>query len=321
MEKRRLGKTGLDVSVIGLGLWAIGGKDWGSTDDRESLTTIDAALEAGITFFDTADVYGDGHSERLLGTAMKGRRDRFIVATKIGWTGFDDARKCSAYDTVDKLVAGVEGSLRRLNTDYVDVIQRHIDYPDPTVDVFLEGFHVLQNAGKVRGYGLSTSDFAFLRQFNGDGGCGTLQVDYSLLNRTPEAELLPYCRSKDIGVIVRGPLAMGILTGKFEAGTRFGENDFRRRWHETEQERKIYLDDLAKVERLRGLALDRSLTQLAIQFSIHDSAVTTSIPGAKTVHQLQENLAAASLQRLTAAEIAAIDAITPPGGGRRIWPA
>ena len=321
MEKRRLGKTGLEVSVIGLGLWAIGGKDWGPTDDRESLGTIDAALDAGITFFDTADVYGDGHSERLLGTAMNGRRDRFIVATKIGWTGFDEARKCSAYDTVDKLIAGVEGSLRRLNTDYFDVIQRHIDYPDPTVDVFLEGFQVLQNAGKVRGYGLSTSDFAFLRQFNADGGCGTLQVDYSLLNRTPEAEVLPYCRSKDIGVIVRGPLAMGILTGKFEAGTRFGENDFRRRWHESELERKIYLDDLAKVERLRGLAVDRSLSQLAIQFSIHDSAITTSIPGAKTVLQLRENLSAASLPPLTEAEIAAIDAITPPGGGRRIWPA
>jgi aryl-alcohol dehydrogenase-like predicted oxidoreductase len=321
MEKRRLGKTHLEVSVIGLGLWAIGGKDWGATDDRDSLGTIDAALDAGINFFDTADVYGDGHSELLLGEAMQGRRERFIVATKIGWIGFDEQRRCSGYTSPQQIIAGVEESLRRLRTDHVEVIQRHIDFPDPTAEVFLEGFQALQRAGKVRAYGLSTSDFAFLQQFNADGGCGTLQIDYSLLNRTPEAKILPYCQAQDIGVIVRGPLAMGILTGKFSAGTRFGENDFRRRWSESEEERKVFLEDLANVERLRPLATGRTLAQLALQFSIDHPAVTTSIPGAKTVAQLGENVAATGLPQLNAEARAEIGRIIPPGQGRKIWPA
>ncbi len=107
LETRILGRSGIQTTAMGLGLWAAGGGTWGPTDDRESLAAIDAAIEAGVTFFDSADVYGNGHSEELLGRAMKGRRSRFIVATKIGWMGFDGAKGCSAYDTVDKLVAGV----------------------------------------------------------------------------------------------------------------------------------------------------------------------------------------------------------------------
>lgn len=321
MEMRRLGKSGIRVSVIGLGLWAVGGQDWGPTDDGASLSTIDAALEAGINFFDTADAYGEGHSEELLGRAMQGRRDRFIVASKIGWINFDSERRSSAYDTVAKLVAGVESSLKRLKTDHIDVIQRHIDFPDPTVEVFLEGFQSLQEAGKVRAYGLSTSDDGFLRRFNSDGRCATLQIDYSLLNRTCEQEILPYCQAQDIGVIVRGPLAMGLLTGKFDPGARFGENDFRRRWIDSREEHEVFLEDLTKVDKLRSLTDGRSLAQLAIQFSIHHQAVATSIPGAKTVAQLRENVAAAQLPRLTAQELGIINGVTPAGGGRKIWPA
>jgi myo-inositol catabolism protein IolS len=113
IEERTLGKSGISVTKIGIGLWAIGGNMWGAVDDRESLSTIDAALDAGITFFDTADVYGAGHSEELLGRAMQGRRDKFIVATKIGWQNFDSERNQSAYDTVEKLIAGVESNLQR----------------------------------------------------------------------------------------------------------------------------------------------------------------------------------------------------------------
>ena len=241
IETRMLGKSGIEVTKTGIGLWAAGGSSWGSTDDRESLDAIDAALDAGITFFDTADVYGSGHSEDLLGQAMRGRRDRFIVATKIGWQGFDADRNQSAYDTVDKLVAGVETNLRRLQTDHVDVIQSHIDFREPTLEMFLEGFQKLQRDGKVRAYGVSTSDLEYLQAFNVDGGCATLQTDYSILNRTAENEILPYCQQHNIGVIVRGPLAMGILTGKFGQDTRFGEGDFRRRWHENLDEYQIFL--------------------------------------------------------------------------------
>ncbi|MGD8998603.1 MAG: aldo/keto reductase, partial [Anaerolineae bacterium] len=140
VEKRTLGKSGIEVTKMGFGLWAAGGDYWGPTEDREVLDAIDAALDAGINFFDTADVYGGGHSEELLGRAMKGRRERFVVATKIGWLNFDGDTETSAYDTVDKLVAGVESNLRRLQTDYIDVIQSHIDFRDPTMEVFVEGF-------------------------------------------------------------------------------------------------------------------------------------------------------------------------------------
>ena len=307
--------------MIGLGLWAVGGKDWGSTDDQDALTTIEAALEAGVNFFDTADVYGDGHSEELLGQAMQGRRAEFIVATKIGWIGFDDKRKASAYKSVKKLVAGVESSLGRLKTDHIDVIQRHIDHPDPTVDVFIEGFQKLQEDGKVRAYGLSTSDFDFFKRFNADGKCAALQIDYSILNRTPEADLFPYCQENDIGIIIRGPLAMGILTGKFTPDTRFGENEFRSRWHENPEEYAVYLEDLGKVERLRALTDGKTLAQLATQFSFNHPAVTTSIPGAKTVDQLKENLAAAEFPPFSDEEVELLSAITPEGGGRKIWPA
>ncbi len=321
LKNRTLGKSGLAVTEIGIGLWAIGGDAWGPTDDQDSLSTIDIALEAGITFFDTADVYGAGHSEELLGQAMKGRRDKFIVATKIGWRNFDSERNQTAYNTVEKLIAGVESNLRRLQTDYVDIIQSHIDFRDSTMEIFLEGFQKLQQDGKVLSYGVSTSDFEYLKAFNADGNCATLQTDYSILNRTAEAEIFPYCMENDIGVIVRGPLAMGILTGKFALDTQFREGDFRQRWQDNPEEHKTYLEDLAKVEKLRLLAHDRTLAQLALQFVMANPAVTVAIPGAKTTKQLKDNVGAALLPALTQEEMTQINAITPLGGGRKVWPA
>lgn len=321
IEKRVLGKSGIEVSVIGLGLWAIGGDEWGPTDDRESLSTIDLALEMGVNLFDTADVYGSGHSEELLGQAMKGRRDKFVVTTKIGWLGFDEERNRTAYDTVEKLIAGMESNLHRLRTDYVDLIQSHINFRDPTMEIFIKGFQKLQRDGKVRAYGVSTSDFDYLKAFNADGGCATLQIDYSILNRTAEAEIFPYCQEHNIGILVRGPLAMGILTGKLSPDTRFGPGDFRQRWHENPEEHQIFLDDLAKVEKLRPLAEGRTLAQLALQFVMAHPAVTAAIPGAKSRKQLRGNVGAAYIPRLTGAELAQIEAITPSGGGRKIWPA
>ncbi len=321
LNYRQLGKSGMMVSEIGMGLWAAGGDAWGSTDDQQILDAVDYALDAGINFFDTADVYGNGHSEELLGRAMLGRRDKFVVATKIGWFDFDGEKGQSAYTTVEKLIAGVESNLRRLDTDYIDVIQSHIDFRDPTMEIFVEGFKKLQRDGKVRAYGVSTSDFAYLQAFSADGNCATLQIDYSILNRTPEREIFPYCQEQNIGVIVRGALAMGILTGKYTPQTRFGEGDFRARWHENPEEYKVFLDDLRKVEALRSLAEGRTLAQLALQFTLAHPAVSTVIPGIKNVAQMEANLEAGLLRPLTEAELAQIAAIVPPGGGRKIWPA
>jgi aryl-alcohol dehydrogenase-like predicted oxidoreductase len=321
IEKRVLGKSGIEVTKLSLGLWAVGGDEWGAVDDRESLDLISAALDMGINFFDTADVYGLGHSEELLGQAMKGRRDQFVVATKIGWVGFDHQARVSVYDTADKVIAGVESNLRRLNTDYVDLIQYHIDFREPNMEAYIEGFQKLQAQGKVRSYGLSTSDFEYLQAFNADNLASTLQIDYSILNRTAEAEIFPYTLEKNLGVLVRGPLAMGILTGKFTPESTFGEGDFRQRWTENQEEYRVFLEDLEKVEKLKALTHGRTLSQLALQFVMAHPAVTVAIPGAKRVSQLEENIKAALLPPLTAEEMALIDAITPPGGGRKIWPA
>ena len=321
LNTRRLGKSDFQVTEIGIGLWAIGGSEWGPVDDQNSLDTIEAALKAGITFFDTADVYGLGHSERLLGQSMKSRREEFFVASKIGWIGFDHDNFVSAYDSTKKLIEGVEQNLKRLDTDYIDLLQCHIHLPEPNLEYFLEGFQQLQRLGKVRSYGVSSSQIDFIKKFNADGGTAALQIDYSILNRTAEKEIFPYCQENDIGVIVRGPLAMGILTGKFSIESRFPEGDFRRNWHENSKENSIFLDDLGKVDQLREVVGEQSLAQLALQFVLSHSAGITVIPGAKTVQQLEQNVAVGHMPPLSREVLDQIDAIVPSGGGRKIWPA
>lgn len=310
---------------MGLGLWAMGGGEWGhvtAQDDAAARAAIDCALDAGVNFFDTADKYGDGHSERLLGKAMQGRREHFIVATKIGWQDFDSENHHSAYTSVDRLVAGVESSLLRLGTDYLDLIQWHIDHREKTMEVCLEGFQKLQSQGKVRAYGLSTSDFGYLKAFNHDGKCAALQIDYSLLNRMAEREIFDYCQQQNIGIIVRGGLAMGLLTGKFGEHSRFPDGDFRNNWLTDPRQNAVFQRDLQSVEQLKPLARDgRSLAQAALQFVLHHPAVTTVIPGGRNATQVTANVGALSATPLGSEDLALIDRITPPGAGRRIWPA
>ena len=320
MSRRPLGaRSGLEVSEVGLGLWAVSGSEWGPVQDEEK---IDAALEWGVNFFDTADVYGGGHSEELLGRAMRTRRGSFVVATKIGWIDFDGQANRSQYDSVDALVAGVEGSLRRLGTDHIDVIQCHVDYPEPNTPVFIEGFRRLKGAGTVRAWGVSTSNLGHLRQFNADGDCDVLQTDYSILNRTAEKELFPYCQQHGIGVIVRGPLAMGLLTGKYAESAPFPQGDFRRAWIDEPAQHEQFLRDLAVVDALGDVVPDdETMAQFALRFVRSHPAVSTVIPGAKDRRQAESNSAAGREPLLSAEETAAVDGLIPPGGGRRIWPA
>ncbi len=323
ITSRSLGEqSGMEVTEVGLGLWAVAGSEWGPGEDRSSLDAIEVALDAGVTFFDTADVYADGHSEELLGQAMRGRRDRFVVASKIGWIGFDREANHSQYDTVDKLIAGVEGSLRRLGTDFLDVIQCHINYLEPNTDVFIEGFRALRSSGKVRAWGVSTSDFDLLRHFNAGGDCDVLQIDYSILNRTPEQEILPYCSANGIGVIVRGPIAMGLLAGKYGAGDTFPAGDFRANWIDDPVQNEQYRRDLAVVQDLRSVVPDgQTLAEFALRFVRSNPAVSTVIPGARDGKQAAANAAAGRAALLSPDELAAVDRLVAPGRGRRIWPA
>lgn len=318
---RPLGKSGIDVSEIGIGLWAQGGH-WGPVDDAASLEAIETALDAGVTFYDTADVYGGGHSEEILGRAMRGRRDRFIVGTKIGWKNYDGANNRSQYDTVEKLIAGVDENLRRLNTDHIDLIQCHVFYDEPNTPVFVEGFRRMKEQGKVRAFGVSTANLDHVKTFNAHGDLDAIQIDYSILHRHPEGDVFPYCLAEGIGVIVRGPLAMGILAGKFTKDARFEGDDFRKAWIEDPEQNKQFLKDLETVERLRGLVSEgETRAQLALRFVLAHPAVSTVIPGARNRRQAEANCGTARFGPLDAETMGAIDRIVAPGGGRKIWPA
>jgi len=312
MQYRTLGKTGWQVSVIGLGTWNIGGQ-WGEVDDRTALATVWRAYECGVNFFDTADAYGEppGRSEELLGKALQGIRQEVFIATKVGnW-----ARRHGhplPYTSPLHIIACCHASLYRLRTDYIDLYQCHIGDPtDAEIDVFLEAFERLKEQGKIRAYGISTNSLSALQRFNKLGTCSTCQLDYSILNRAPEKDLLLYCQEQNIGVIVRGPLAKGVLSGKFTPDTVFTD-EVRRSWNEGPRREK-FLKQLEVVERLRFLERDgRTLAQAALQFVLSHPAVSCAIPGAKSPQQAEAN-AKAGDGVLTPEEIAAVNEIVQPG--------
>ncbi len=312
MQYRVLGKTGWQVSAIGLGTWNIGGQ-WGEVDDRTALATIWRAFDCGVNFFDTADAYGEppGRSEELLGKALKGVRHEVFIATKVGnW-----ARRHGhpfPYTSPLHIIACCHASLYRLQTDYIDLYQCHIGNPtDAEVEVFLEAFEQLKAQGKIRAYGISTNSLDALQRFNRHGTCATCQLDYSIINRAPERDLLPYCQEHNIGVIVRGPLAKGILSGKFTPETKFTDS-VRASWNEG-QARERFLRQLGVVERLRFLERDgRTMAQAAIQFVLAHPAVHCVIPGAKSPEQAAAN-AAAGDGALSVEELKAIDEVVAPG--------
>jgi myo-inositol catabolism protein IolS len=309
MEYRSLGRTGLRVSEIGFGAWAIGGDAWGPVEDADSLTAMGRAMELGINFIDTADVYGDGRSESLVTEAVRGRRNEVILSTKGGLMGHHrDPEREPVYDRPEKVVEACEASLRRLETDHVDVYFCHIwwDKHEET-EAFIEAFDRLKRDGKTRAMGVSTNDLNYIRHFDRNGGLDAVQLDYSILNREPEREVLPYLEERGIGVVVRGPLRMGILTGKFSQETTFPEGDIRKDWPEEEW----FGESLEKVERLRPLEDGRTLSQLALRYVLSHPAVSVAIPGAKTPAQAEANAAASVRPLLSEEDLRLIHEVSP----------
>ncbi len=287
MEYRILGKTGWKVSTVGFGAWGIGGQ-WGVVSDDDAITAMEAALDAGVNFFDTADAYGEpsGRSEELVGRVLKRCRDKVFIASKVG----NFARRFGyplSFDSPMHVTLCCEATLHRLGADYLDLYQCHLgDCTKP--DVFLEAFTDLKRRGKIRAFGISTDRADVLRAFDRNGDCASCQADYSLLNRKAEAELLPLCAERGVGVIVRGPLAKGLLTGKFTAHTVFGDS-VRRGWNEGEG-RAQYLARLEVANKLRVLDREsRPPGHVALQFVLAHPAVTTAIPGAKNRAQAAAN--------------------------------
>jgi aryl-alcohol dehydrogenase-like predicted oxidoreductase len=290
MIKRTLGKTGWTVTAIGFGAWGVGGQ-WGSVEDQTAIDAIRAAYDSGMNFFDTADAYGEpiGRSEELMKVALKGLRDKVIIATKVG----NFARRYGhalAYSTPEHVELCCDASLYRLGIDCIDLYQCHLGSA-PDYSVFIEAFETLIKRGKIRAYGISSNVLASVEQFNRNGKCAAVQLDYSILNRTAEKDLLPYCQQHNIGVIVRGPLAKGILSGKFNRQSKF-DDSVREKWNDGEQHQK-FLQQLGTVDSLRFLERPgRNLAQASLQFVISHPAVDVAIPGAKSAEQARCNAGA-----------------------------
>ncbi|AIK39979.1 aldo/keto reductase [Bacillus pseudomycoides] len=305
MKYRALGKTSLTVSEIGFGAWAIGGDEWGPVNDKHSISAMKKAIECGVNFIDTADVYGLGHSEKLVAQAIKEHRNDIILSTKGGLIGHHyDPDGEPVYDTAAKVIAVFETSLLRLQTDYIDVYFCHIwwDKKEET-EAFLRAFEILKRDGKVRAVGVSTHDLQYIKNFNKDGQIDVIQLDYSILNREPENDILPYLQEKNLGAVIRGPLKMGILTGKFTDQTTFPDGDLRQDW----PKETWFQDDLRKVEQLRSLSNPKqTLGQLALRYVLSHPAVSVAIPGAKTANQAAENAAASVRPLLLEEELAYI---------------
>lgn len=309
MNKRILGRTGFAVSEVSFGAWAIGGT-WGPVDDGESLRALHAAVDQGVNFFDTADVYGDGHSERLLARLRKERRETIYVATKAG-------RRLPAPDGYRpaNLKSFVERSLRNLEADAIDLLQLHC--PPPAVygrpEVF-DTLDALVREGKVRFYGVSVETIAEARAAIAHPSVQSVQVVFNMFRPKPAEEFFAEAARAKVGILARLPLASGLLAGKLGPRTKFASDDhrsFNRNGEAFDAGETFsgveYESGLAAVEELRSFVPPAStMAQLALRWILMFPEITCAIPGAKTAAQVEENLRAASLPRLDAATMARI---------------
>ncbi|MGB7537948.1 MAG: aldo/keto reductase [Anaerolineales bacterium] len=328
---RVLGRSEIEVSPMGLGCWAIGGNwtlgggqaGWTGVDDAESIRAIHAALDLGVNFFDTAANYGAGRSERLLGKAVKGRREKVVIATKFGYRVDEENRAVTGYTLPEEeshpaphIRADLERSLARLGTDYLDVYLLHVW--GLKIECALEAREVLEQfvqEGKVRTYGWSTDRVDAIRAFSTPMRCGVIEQQFSVLDGNNE--LLALCEEWNLASMIRGPLGMGLLTGKFSPGSTFAENDVRRHaeWHPAFHDGKPTKDWLEKLDSIRGVltAGGRTLAQGALAWIWARSPNAIPIPGFKNVQQAEENCSAIRFGPLAPAQMDEIDRILKRG--------
>jgi len=288
---KRFGGLGWEVSAVGLGAWNIGNQ-WGEVDEATAWSTVRAAYEAGMTLFDVAESYGipNGLSESRVGRALSGIRHKVILVSKIGNWGLRSGGEIPKTG-VDSIRISGHAILGRLRTDWVDVILCHKgDLADPTV--YLDGFEALKDEGCLRAYGISTNDLEVLKRFNREGTCSVVQVDYSLLNRVAEDEFLPYCLEHDIAVMVRGPLAKGLLSGRYGDDAVFTDS-VRAGWNAGGGQQAQFRSRVASVGRLSEIVSPgEEMVQAAIRYTFSHEAVSIAIPGAKSAAQARINAAA-----------------------------
>jgi len=295
METRKLGDSDLEVSVIGFGGWGIGGAPFWSTEgDNASVKAIRKAVDLGINFFDTAPVYGFGHSEELLGKTLKPVRDRVILASKCGLRWSREALGAiSKNASRTSIEEEIEASLRRLATDRIDLYMVH--WPDvhtPQQET-LETLVDIQRKGKIRHIGVSNYSIDQMKEASRYGKFISLQPEYNLLSRSIEAEVVPWCLANGVGIVAYSPLASGVLTGKYDKATRF--KDWRSKGVIGTFQGEAYERNIDKVERLKALAdsAGRTAGQLAINWVLRQPGVATALVGVKNERQIEENVSAA----------------------------
>ncbi len=311
MRQRRLGRTGRLVGEVGFGAWAIGG-DWGEVTDADALAALHGAAEAGVTFYDTADVYGDGRSEQLIGRFRRERADdELVVATKMGRRAPLDLGEY----TPEHFAAWVDRSRENLGQDRLDLVQLHClptdVYYRPEIFAALDE---LVATGAVAAYGVSVERVEEALKAIEYDGVATVQIIHNIFRQRPAEQFFPAALARGVGVIVRVPLASGLLTGKLDASTTFAEDDHRRynRHGEAFDVGETfagvdYATGLEVVEELRALVPEgASLAQLALRFILMEDAVSTVIPGARNPEQARANAAAADLAPLADDTMAAI---------------
>jgi Predicted oxidoreductases (related to aryl-alcohol dehydrogenases) len=300
MQTRKLGYTDLYLTTVGLGTWAIGGGGWaygwGPQDDTDSIRAIQRALDLGINWIDTAAVYGLGHSEEIVGKAIRGRRDQVIIATKCGLVW--DEGSTTPYGRLKawSVRQEVEASLRRLGVDVIDLYQIHWPNPDEDIEEAWATIADLVREGKIRYAGVSNFSVEQMKRIQPIHPIASLQPPYNMLRRDIEAEILPFCAANNIGVIVYSPMASGVLTEKFSRQwvASLPDDDWRKKYSGHLQEPELSAN-LALVEGLKAIAAryGRTVSQLAIAWTLRRPEVTAAIVGARRPEQIEQTASAA----------------------------
>jgi methylglyoxal reductase len=313
---RSIGKSGVVASAVGLGTWAIGGWMWGGTDEAESIAAIQASIDAGVSLIDTAPAYGLGRSEEIVGKAIKGRRDRAVIATKCGlnWHSkkgnhfFDqDGTPVNRYLGAEGIAYEVEQSLRRLGTDYIDLYITHWQDPTTPIAETMQALERLKSAGKIRAIGASNLNAAELQQYVGTGQLDAIQERYSMLDREIEQTLLPIARQHQVAALSYSSLALGLLSGAIDPAREFSGDDQRKDNPRFSQANRRKVAALKHALSPVAEAHQASMAQLVIAWTLAQPGITFALCGARNAAQALDNARAGEIS-LSAAELTAIDA-------------
>jgi aryl-alcohol dehydrogenase-like predicted oxidoreductase len=306
MQARQLGNSDVKVSPVIFGAWAIGGWMWGGSEEKESIDAIRAGIDHGVNTIDTAAIYGMGRSEELVGQAIKGVRDKVVIATKCGMRWDSDQgsdpwpqKDNEGHDVIirknsrpDSIAYECEQSLKRLGVETIDLYQIHWPDTSTPVEDSMHAMLKLKEQGKIRAIGVSNYDVQWLNKANQVAPIASLQPPYSLIQRKIETEILPFCRQSNIGVIVYSPLERGLLTGKVTPDRQFAKGDHRatHKYFTVENRKRV----LAALEKIRPIAEKHkvSFAQLVINWTIHERGITAALVGARNAEQATHNAGA-----------------------------